>query len=152
MQISHLVRSPNVGGHQQPLSKGHVNSPSQKGHLKNCQVHGDVIFNFQNAKNNYMSTGSVDTYFSYILINTITHMYIYIYILQIQIYQTFQAHTNAYPLRIKFVPYMSFHHHGPPAETAGCICLERREENTQHLSHLNLVVQFCSCIRASRIR
>ncbi len=30
--------SPIGGGHQQPFQKGHVNSPSQKGHQQNCQV------------------------------------------------------------------------------------------------------------------
>ena len=35
--------SPNVGGHQQPLISGHVNSPSQKGHQQNCP---DSAFHF----------------------------------------------------------------------------------------------------------
>ena len=30
--------SPIVGGHRQPLSSGHVNSPSKNGHQQNCQV------------------------------------------------------------------------------------------------------------------
>ena len=48
--------SPIIGGHQQPLSSGHVNSPSQKGHVCRIARLGKMFQFFPSTKDQLMVT------------------------------------------------------------------------------------------------